>query len=202
MSTNDQTPPLIPDTAALAQQLEALRVFMARRFDEISMEINATSQIVGMSEDTMLTRFAEVLSVLNGISYSGDAHTPHNVGLELDAVVRTTEDAANTIIDSATVINSLTKAEIDWADEEARAGVMAEIQDQLATILGACAFQDLAGQRIGRTLENIRAAEDKLSDTLRKFGMQVDAIPRKALQQVEKASHDMASQADVDALFD
>lgn len=190
------------DLARLVKEMADLRTFVARRFDEISMEINATSQIVGMSEDTMVNRFSEVLGVLNGISYSGNASTPHNVGVELDAVVKTTEEAANTIIDCATVISALTQADINWQNADERDNLLGRIQDQVMAIIGACAFQDLAGQRIGRTLDNIRQAEDKLADTLKKLGMPIDTVPQHAIDDVKKTEASTASQADIDALFD
>lgn len=180
----------------LAENIARLEKFIARRFDEISMEINATSQIVGMSEDALTARFGEVLGVLQDISQH-DSGTAHNVGVELDAVISATESAANQILDSVGVIEALIASDINWADTGARVQLLAAIREQAATITGACAFQDLAGQRITRTLDNIRAAEDKLADTLQKIGL--DARPANTSDTAAPAN---ATQSDIDALFD
>jgi chemotaxis protein CheZ len=193
------TNPALADNVTLdelAQSLETLRVFVARRFDEVSMEINATSQILGMTEDNLTGRFGEVLTVLNGISaFSGDG-SPHNVGVELETVLKASEEAANTILDSVDTINALTNADIDWSDPMARADLLGKISAQTSAIAMACSFQDITGQRIGRTIENIRQAEEELTDIAKKIGLKVDERPAVA------ASSGMASQGDIDALFD
>ena len=187
--------------AALQESVAELRRFVARRFDEVSFEVNATGQMVGMSEDNMTKRFTEVLIVLNAISFKGDGKTPHNVGVELDAVVKTTEDAANKILDAAALISELTKRPIDWADDRQRAKALAAINNQADNILAACAFQDLTGQRIARTLENIRKAEAELSDTLKRMGIKIDITAEQTAEALGKSENRAASQADIDSLF-
>jgi chemotaxis protein CheZ len=189
------------DLATLQRSLDEMRVFVTRRFDEISFEINATGQMLGMTEDAMTTRFTEVLAMLNAVAFKGDGKTPHNIGVELDAVVKTTEDAANRILDSATLIADLTKHELDWADPAARAGWLQTINQHTDDILSACAFQDLTGQRIACTLENIRKAESDLSDTLRRMGIKLDQAPSRTAEIVGADVPHAQSQADIDALF-
>lgn len=187
------------DMNELRSELARIEKFFARRFDEISMEINATSQLVGMSEQGLETRFAEILGVLSAISYHGDGKTPHNAGVELDAVVKTTEEAANRILDSADQISTIVKSDVDWANADARQQALNNISGLTETILMACAFQDLTGQRIGRTLENIRKAEAELSDTLKKLGLKIDTA--EALTQAALPSNFASSQDDIDSLF-
>ena len=104
----------------VGNQLQAIEQFMARRFDEISMEINATSQQVDMAEEGIITRFSEILEILHAVSYSGDGKTPANAGVELDAVVDMTEEAANKILDAAGRINTKIHSEEDWDNKDAR----------------------------------------------------------------------------------
>lgn len=187
--------------AELQQSLAELRQFVARRFDEVSFEINATSQILGMTEDAMTKRFSEILCVLNAISFRGDGSTPHNVGVELNAVVKTTEDAANKILDAATLITDLTRQNIDWSNTEQREKLLTAINGQADGILAACAFQDLTGQRIAQTLENIRKAESDLTETLKKMGLKIDVSPQETADTLTKTENRATSQADIDALF-
>ncbi len=189
-----------PSIASLQKSLDELRVFVARRFDEVSFEVNATGQMVGMSEEAMTARFGEILAVLGAISFTGDGKTPHNVGVELNAVVKTTEDAANKILDAASLISRLTKKQIDWTDEVARTAFLKNIDRHADDILAACAFQDLTGQRIARTLDNIRKAESELADTLQRMGIKVDAASAAAALLGDK-NQQAQSQSDIDALF-
>ena len=139
----------------LQQALSEMRQFVARRFDEVSFEVNATGQILGMTEEAMATRFTEIMSVLSAVSFKGDGKTPHNVGVELESVVKTTEDAANKILDAAGAISDLTRETVDWSNAQERAKILEKINNNADMILAACAFQDLTGQRIAKTLENI-----------------------------------------------
>lgn len=187
---------------AMQQELLDLRRFVTRRFDEVSFEINATGQMLGMNEEAMTARFSEVLALLNAVSFRGDGATPHNVGVELDAVVKTTEEAANRIMDAATTIADMTRQPVSWADEAARSAWLQKIELQVTQILTACSFQDLTGQRIARTLENIRQAEADLSDTLQRMGIKIDEPAQaKAAAMIGKPDDHVQSQSDVDALF-
>lgn len=191
------------DIVAMAERLARMEKFMTRRFDEISAEIHATCQMLDMAENGISSRFAEVLGVLSAISFHGDGASPHNVGIELDAVVKTTEDAANRILDATDEIAQLVngKTEISWDNPQERAEKLNKINELTNTILTACAFQDLTGQRIGKTLEKIRKAEAELSETLKKMGVNIELekIESKAAEEVrhERA----ATQGEVDSLF-
>jgi chemotaxis regulatin CheY-phosphate phosphatase CheZ len=195
---NDATAEL--SLAEINKRLDELRCFVSRRFDEVSFEINATSQMVDMNETNMIARFSEILAVLNAISFSGQGKTAHNAGVELDAVVKTTEDAANRILDAASEISQLTRESLNWSDEAARSKRLEAINKQADDILAACAFQDLTGQRIGRTLENIRKAEEDLAETLRQMGIKLDCSAIKAAAMVDHTKN-AQSQSDIDALF-
>lgn len=201
MENSRKNLPASPMTLDDVQQaIGELRTFVARRFDEVSFEVNATGQILGMTEEVMATRFTEVMTILNAVSFKGDGSTPHNVGVELEAVVKTTEDAANKILDAATVISDMTRAAIDWNDATVREKFLAQINHQTDTILAACAFQDLTGQRIGRTLENIRKAEADLADTLKQMGLKIEVSAEQTAEALGGTQR-AGSQADIDALF-
>ncbi|HEY8963712.1 MAG TPA: hypothetical protein VIN59_04530, partial [Alphaproteobacteria bacterium] len=94
------------------EKLAKLETFIARRFDEISMEINATAQQLDMAEGGIASRFSEVLTVLSAVSHSGAGNTAANAGVELEAVIADTDNAATSIMDSAARITDfVTQAE-------------------------------------------------------------------------------------------
>ncbi len=179
----------------VGNQLQAIEQFMARRFDEISMEINATSQQVDMAEEGIITRFSEILEILHAVSYSGDGKTPANAGVELDAVVDMTEEAANKILDAAGRINTKIHSEEDWDNKDARGKIIESINDDVEEIFMACSFQDITGQRIRKTLENLKTIEDRLGVALDRLGIHVAIDPDKEAVPVG------TSQDDIDALF-
>jgi len=178
----------------LNARMEALEKFIARRFDEISMEINATAQQVDLAEEGISRKFTEILDVVKAISYSGDGNTPANAGVELDAVVDMTEQAATRILDAADRIGS--RIHENWDDETSRANAVEGIDKDIEEIFIACSFQDITGQRIRKTLENLKLIEERLGGALDKMGIEVeDTSPGSAA--VPRA----ASQAEVDDLF-
>lgn len=178
-------------------QLDAMQRFVSRRFDEISMEINATSQQVDMAEEGIKNRFAEILEILGAISWSGDGTTPANTGVELEAVINDSEKAANTILDAADrIANQLDpKQSADWNDEAIRRKALESMANDVQDILMACTFQDLTGQRIRKTLDNLRSIEDRLSSTLERLGIKINAAPPAEAMRIA------VSQDDVDKLF-
>ncbi len=181
----------------LNEQLSVLETFIARRFDEISMEINATSQQVDMAEDGIVRRFSEVLEILSAINYKGEGNSAANTGVELEAVIEDTENAANHILDAADRIADYVDGEKDWDDEDTREDIRNRIRTDIQEILMACTFQDLTGQRIRNTLDNLHSIEERLSNTFERLGIEVNPNDNVVAEKVQKAS----SQSEVDDLF-
>lgn len=190
---------LLSEIQSMAEQLSAMDKLFKRRFDEISMEINATSQQVDMAEENTRKQFGEILQILAAISYSGDGNSQVNAGVELEAVIEDTESAANTILDAADRIADRIQAE-DWENQDGRHKALDQIRTDVQEILMACTFQDLTGQRIRRTLENLHDIEGKLSTMLRKIGIDVDPTEEQVKQTVSGNS-DRFSQNDIDSMF-
>ncbi len=205
MSSASDTNELLPEqeeiykTAnAINAQIEVLETFIARRFDEISMEINATAQQADMAEDSIIQRFSEVLEVLGAINHSGGGNTAANTGVELEAIIEETENAANTILDASDRIADCVSDDAKWEDEQGRKEIRESISNDIQNILMACSFQDLTSQRIRNTLDNLSGIEDRLNTTFEKLGIDVKPDKDVVKEQVKEAS----SQDDIDSLFD
>jgi len=140
---------------ALAPHFAALRAFLDRRIAEVSAEVAASAQLLGLSEDAITARIAEVhaqIARLIAIPVSG-ARTS---GLELEAVVQATEAAADTIMEAAEAIQS-------WLDHGARdAEAIAALTERVNAIFQARSFQDLTGQRIRRAIRQLQQVETML----------------------------------------
>ena len=180
----------------VSEKLGAIEQFIARRFDEISMEINATSQQVDMAEEGITQRFAEILEILKAVSYTGDGSTAANAGVELDAVVEMTEQAANRILDAADRISGKIEEGKKSGDKTIQAAYE-EMGKDVEEIFMACSFQDITGQRIRNTLENLRVIEDRLGTALEKMGIQVDV----KAEDHAAIKNKIASQDDIDDFF-
>ena len=178
-------------------KLEAIEKFVARRFDEISAEIYATSEQMDMAEEDSKKKFTEIMQVIGAISHEGGGNTPANTGAELDAVVDLTEKAATTILDASSKITETISQDVDWSDDALRKAAFAQIENEVQEIFMACSFQDLTGQRIRKALENIRGIEERLGDTLDKMGIEVEVSDEDNTELPGEGS----SQDDIDKLF-
>ncbi len=203
ISANKEAPTdpgaLLDELQDMAAQISAMETLFKRRFDEISMEINATSQQVDMAEENTRKQFSEILQVLAAISYSGDGDSQVNAGVELEAVIEDTESAANTILDAADRIAERLKEE-DWDNHDSREEALNQVKSDVQEILMACTFQDMTGQRIRNTLENLHDIEGKLSTMLSKIG--IDINPSE--EDVKKAvtgGDERFSQNEIDSMF-
>ncbi len=182
----------------MQMQLRQMERYVKRRFDELSTEVNAASQLIGMSEESVKERFREVIELLNAISYRGDGRSRAQAGVELDAVVKITEDAANRILDAADRIGERLEDEAIWSDASARADALDETRNDIQEILIACAFQDITGQRIQRALDNLQTIESRLEATLSRFGIHTGSLKENVEARVEKGS----DQDEIDRLFE
>ena len=182
--------------AELAPRLAELRSFVDRRLAELSAELHASVELADMGEARIsgeIARMHEQIAQLVAVP----AAATRNSGLELEAVVQVTEQAANTIMEAAEAIG-------DWI-AGGRDGAMAPaIVERVNAIFEACAFQDLTGQRIRRAIQHLQQVEGALK-TMLPEGTVADRPKlevRTQLRTVEapKSAADLA-QADIDALL-
>ena len=186
------------------QRIEALEKFIERRFDELSAEIHATSQQVDMAEEGIAKRFGEMNEVINAINHQGNK-AQDNAGVELEAVVNKTEDAANRIIDAADNISAYLKREDDWANADKRAEMLEDISEEIQNIMLACEFQDLTSQRIHKALDHLNLIQQHLGSTAERLGIDVSRYqendqPGDAM--VDEEAKGQASQEDIDKMFE
>ena len=145
------------DVGELSGKIDDLRRFVDRRFAELSAEIHASVQMIDFSETNLSeqlagvkTQLAEVLAVPQAAS--------RNSGTELEAVVQTTEAAANRIMEAAEAIS-------DWLQElKSEPELYERISEKVNTIFEACSFQDLTSQRIRRAIDHLHHVESVLNN--------------------------------------
>lgn len=121
--------------------------------------------------------------------------------LEMDEIVKATEEASNTIMDSAEKMSGA-----DASD----AGYVSLVQENCSNIFEACVFQDLTGQRISKVMktlelvdEHLQALQDLLGPEFEEPEDEADKIEGDAaLLNGPALEGEAISQDDIDALFD
>jgi chemotaxis protein CheZ len=143
----------------LRADLADLRTFIDRRIAELSAEVHATVELMDFSESNLTSQLSSIREQICGIIALPSAAT-RNSGLELEAVVEATDEAANRILEAAEAIG-------DWARQGRRdAAAIEALEVHVNAIFEACAFQDLTGQRIRRTIQHLQQVETMLSDIM------------------------------------
>jgi chemotaxis protein CheZ len=150
--------------ATIRDEMGGLRTFVDRRIAELSAEIHATVQLVDYSETNLSGQLSEIRKEIAGVIAAPTAAT-RNSGLELEAVVQATEEAANRIMEAAEAIG-------DWLREGSNdAAALNAVNEKVNAIFEACSFQDVTGQRIRRAIQHLQHVETML------VGMAPEGLP-------------------------
>lgn len=147
----------VAQVEALDGKIDELRRFVDRRFAELSAEIHASVQLIDFSETNISEQLAGVKSQIAEVLAVPQVAT-RNSGNELEAVVQTTEAAANRIMEAAEAIS-------DWLQElRSEPELYERISEKVNTIFEACSFQDLTSQRIRRAIDHLHHVESVLNN--------------------------------------
>jgi chemotaxis protein CheZ len=123
-------------------------------------------------------------------------------GEHLGAIVASTEEATNTIMEAAEAMLA--------AEGEDEAAFKALVNEKVMAIFEACSFQDLTGQRIARVVETLEHVEDRIGRFASAAPVrEIEATPetererraRELLLNGPQAKGVAIAQTDVDALL-
>jgi chemotaxis protein CheZ len=177
--------------AELGVAIDGLRQFVDRRITELSVEIHGTAQLLDFSEANLSGQLARIQQEIGRV-VAAPAFETRTSGLELEAVVQATEQAANQIMEAAEAIGAC----IEHAREDPAA--IAAITERLNAIFEACTFQDLTGQRIRRAIDHLQRVEEMLGGLTPSAHGGAPAEPEPSQDPTQDP--DLA-QSDVDSLF-
>ncbi len=198
--------------AEFAPMFDELHRFVDRRLAELSSEVHGTAQLLDFSESNLsgqLSRIHEQIASVVALP----AQASRSSGLELEAVVQATENAANQIMEAAEVIGDLVRG-----DRSDPAGLEV-VAEKVNAIFEACTFQDVTGQRIRRAIEHLQRVETMLTDIIPEGMLEQEQIvaPAAAIDpdlmqgEVDRVFNSVApstpiaadmGQGDVDRMFD
>jgi chemotaxis protein CheZ len=171
--------------AEVGSALEGLRQFVDRRIAELSAEIHGATQLMDFSEANLTGQLTRIQQEIGRV-VAAPAYATRTSGLELEAVVQATEQAANQIMEAAEAIGTwIEHGRDDPAAIEA-------ITQRLSVIFEACTFQDVTGQRIRRAIEHLQKVEEMLG------GLAPDTP---ATQKDAAEANPDLGQGDVDRMF-
>jgi chemotaxis protein CheZ len=170
LRVKDSSDPSLGDVVALARiASESMQQFID------SMDAAVNRELRGIA-DYIVTMKQEIgVFQANDIK---DSRIPA-AGQELDAVVQSTEEATNSIMECAEEILAA-----DTTDPDA---YQALVTDKVMQIFEACSFQDLTGQRVSKVVETLQTIENRV-------GRLIDAVNAKdvegVLSMADKKRHD------------
>lgn len=141
----DLNDPRLMEVLALAEQLvEAMKLFFS------SLDVSVYGEFRYIAEYIKRTR--DEISALRPNDIRG-ARLP-SAGAELDAVVKDTERATDTIMREA---ETLLEAEAEDVDTFKQT-----VDDAMMRIIEACSFQDITGQRVSKVVATLTHIEERI----------------------------------------
>jgi chemotaxis protein CheZ len=191
------------DTIAIADLTQMLE-HIAKTLDEndASADSFLRDEIVKIVQH-IETAKREIVALMPESETGQDMGT---VALQLDAVIRATEEAAGSIMDAADEIQSLA------SDEATDPALREKLTAITARIYEACNFQDLTSQRITKVMRALEFTESRVRRLVSLFSSD-GSLDVEAVRKVEAENKDAnlmngpqlpgqaPSQADIDAMF-
>ena len=137
---------------------------MREGMDKNSFEANPSATMYNGLKELIqhIEKMREDVGVLNPSEIS-DTHIPTATD-ELDAVIGSTEEATEKIMDSCDAI----QAELEGINTDQKAKIEQAVMD----IFEACSFQDITGQRISKVVNSLKHIEHKVEGMISAFNGQ------------------------------
>ncbi len=136
-----------------------------------------------------------------------------SMGDQLDAIVKATEEATNTIME-AMEKSSATIAELrKTITDPKQLALLDDLENNGQDVFQACSFQDITGQRVSKVIKSVTYVEEKVNALVDVWGKEeLEKVEVKVTEEKtddEKLLHGPAleseesfSQSEIDALFD
>lgn len=134
-----------------------------------------------------------------------------STGVQLDAIVKATEKATNTIMEATEANLNAVEELRQGLTEPAHVALLDKIANNGNTILEACSFQDITGQRVTKVVKSITYVDDRVNALVKLWGE--DELAKVEVKGEEKSDDEALlegpqlegqglDQAAIDALFD
>lgn len=134
------------------------------------------------------------------------------MGEQLDAIVESTQDATDVIMDSLEKNGEVVGKLKEVTSDKDQIALLDQVLDNNNAVFEACAFQDLTGQRVTKIIKSVTYVEDRVNTLMEIWGKkELEKIKIESdveLTEDEKILHgpqlkaDAISQEEIDKLFD
>ena len=185
----------IMEVLKLAHQLtDTMKLFFSSLDQSICQEFNYIADYISRTRD-------EIAALR-----PNDIKTQRipTAGAELEAVVGDTEKATETIMSAAEDVLCDDEADFD--------AYRASVEARMMTIIEACSFQDLAGQRVSKVVNSLRHVEERVARFAEVMGVRDAEYAQQEETPQEKRDREQllngpamggpeTSQDDIDAMF-
>ncbi len=179
-----------------------------------------TMRINDQESETLRQELMGLLKYINRVreeiaSISRPADEEHQfttMAEQLDAVIKATDEASNTIMSRAEGNEDIVAQLRKSLSDPAQGALLDKISKHDMDIIQACSFQDLTSQRVTKVARSITYVEDRVSALAEVWGKEeLDKVVVRAEEKTddEKLLHGPAldpsksiNQAEIDALFD
>lgn len=141
-----------------------------------------------------------------------DDHNFDTMGEQLDAIVKATEEATNTIMEAMERNEQLLDELKKKLQDPDQVALIDKIVENGNSVFEACSFQDITGQRVTKVVKSVTYIEDRVTALIDIWGKaaleEVEVKPDRektadeALLQGPQLHDEGISQADIDKLFD
>ena len=134
------------------------------------------------------------------------------MGEQLDAIVKATEEATNTIMEAMENNEKLLDELKKKLEDPKQIGLIDQIVKNGNSVFEACSFQDITGQRVTKVVKSVTYIEDRVNALITIWGKvaleEVEVKPDHEKSADEELMHgpqldgEGISQAEIDKLFD
>ena len=172
-------------------------------------ELEAVQFEIARMVRTISQAKSEIAAIQHPLSDDNRIESASN---QLDAIVAATEGATQDILScSEKIEEGINKLGALYPEDEVATEIVGDIAMQVVSILEACNFQDITGQRISKVVTTIRFIEERIVNMINIWGTEAftgipvpddDRPDDAALLNGPQLGGEGLRQAEIDALFD
>jgi len=217
--------PQAGDIAGLREEVNMLRELLhGMTFERLpvmtSSDDSEVAREVRVEIARMVRQIAKVKNEIATIKHPGaEGDILESANLQLENIIASTENATNAIMAATDEIEEMVKrARVLMPNDYEMGALLEDVSGRLITIIEACSFQDLTGQRIMKVVQTLRFIEQRLLSMIDIWGFDAfrelpieeqpatdesgNAIDPGEVLEGPAMEGQGLSQDDIDALFD
>ncbi len=162
---------------------------VSKIFQDIALSVKAEDPRINAFVRSEITKLATFIAEAKNEIFEivpdagGEEEFFNAAGEELNAVVRATEEATDTILDST---DAILNAANSLSDKKTKT----TITDASNRIYNACTFQDITGQRINKVIKTMEYVEAKVAKLAKLFGSDNEDVVSIASKDSKAILHD------------